>query len=116
MGIPQCIAHLRHIGENQITAYNQIAILILMVVSLHIVRSRAVLLSLQKIRLFVNDNKVVIMHIFVVVKMTVSFYSIDPSLSYVSHGRTSHRYYDVTKKSNSLNGTQINKHRSVSVI
>lgn len=54
-----------------------------MVVNSHIVRCIAVLLSLQKKkRLFVHDNKVVIMDIFAVkilkhVKMTVSFYSID---------------------------------------
>lgn len=66
MGIPQCIAHLRLRTSERIKSQHVIiSQLILMVVNLHIVRCIAVLLSLQKkIRLFVHDNKVVIMHIF----------------------------------------------------
>lgn len=68
MGIPQCIAHLRLRTSERIKAQHIIRLqIILMVVSIHIVRCIAVLLSLQKkIRLSVHDNKVVIMDIFVV--------------------------------------------------
>lgn len=70
MGIPQCIAHLRLRTSERIKSQHIIiSQLILVVVNLHIVRGTciAVLLSLpKKIRLFVRDNKVVIMDIFVV--------------------------------------------------